>query len=57
MFDSEVQTVTKLQEKAIEDEQVEALVKRKGSFSASVIFTNVGTMCVTSGSIIKAQRI
>ena len=34
-----------------------ALVERKGGFSASAIFTNFGTMCVTSGAIIKSQRI
>ena len=36
---------------------MKALVERKGGFSASAIFTNVGTMCVTSSAIIKAQRI
>ena len=36
---------------------MKALVERKGGFSSSAIFTNVGTMCVTSGAIIKAQRI
>ena len=36
---------------------MKALVEIKGGFSASAIFTNVGTMCVTSGAIIKAQRI
>ena len=36
---------------------MKALVERKGGFSASAILMNVGTMCVTSGAIIKAQRI
>ena len=36
---------------------MKALVERKGGFSASAIFTNFGTMCVTSGAIIKSQRI
>ena len=34
---------------------MKALLDRKGGFSTSEIFTNVGTMCVTSGAIIKAQ--
>ena len=36
---------------------MKALVERKGGFSASTVFPNVGTMCVTSGAIIRAQRI
>ena len=57
IFDAEVPTATKLRRKETEEEQVKALVERRGGFSASAIFTNVGTMCVTSGAIIKAQRI
>ena len=57
IFDAEVPTATKLRRKETEEEQVKALVDRNGGFSASAIFTNVGTMCVTSGAIIKAQRI
>lgn len=36
---------------------MKALVERKGGSSASAIFTNVRTMCVTASAIIKAQRI
>ena len=36
---------------------MKALVERKGGFSASTIFTNVGKMCGMSGAIIKSQRI
>ena len=57
IFDAEVPTATKLRRKETEEEQVKALVERKGGFSASAIFTNVGTVCVTSTAIIKAQRI
>ena len=57
IFDAEVPTATKLRRKETEEEQVKALVERKGGFSASAIFTNIGTMCVTSGAIIKAQRL
>ena len=57
IFDAEVPTATKLRRKETEEEQANALVERKGGFSASAIFTNIGTMCVTSGAIIKAQRI
>ena len=57
IFDAEIATATKLKRKETEDDQVKALVARKGAFSASAIFTNIGTMCVTSGAILKAQRI
>ena len=43
--------------KETKEEQVKSLVERMGGFSASAIFTNVGKMCVTSGTIIKAKRI
>ena len=36
---------------------MKALLDKKGGFSASEIFTNVRTMCVTPGAIIKAQII
>merc|ERR1712224_92262 len=29
---------------------------QKKAFSASCIYTNIGTMCVTSGAVLKAQR-
>ena len=56
-FDAEVPTATRSQRKETEEEQVKALLERKGGFSASAIFTNAGTMCVTSGAIIKAKII
>ena len=34
-----------------------ALVDRKGGFSASAVYTNVGTMCITSSAVLKIQRI
>ena len=57
IFDAEIATATNLKRKDTEDDQVQALVARKGAFSASAIFTNIGTMCVTSSAILKAQRI
>ena len=56
IFDAEIATATNLKRKDTEDDQVKALVARKGAFSASAIFTNIGTMCVTSTAILKAQR-
>ena len=56
IFDAEIPTATTLRRKETEDEQVKALVDRKGGFSASAIYTNIGTMCVTSSAILKAQR-
>jgi len=57
IFDAEIATATNLKRKDNEDDQVKALVVRKGAFLASAIFTNIGTMCITSSAILKAQRI
>ena len=56
IFDAEIATATKLRRKETEEEQINALIDRKGGFSASSIFTNIGTMCVTSSAVLKAQR-
>ena len=56
IFDAEIPTATTLRRKETEDEQVKALVDRKGGFSASAIYTNIGTMCVTTSAVLKAQR-
>ena len=56
IFDAEIPTATTLRRKETQEEQVKALVDRKGGFSASAIYTNIGTMCVTSGAVLKAQR-
>ena len=56
IFDSEIPTATTLRRKEIQDEQVKALVDSKGRFSASAICTNIGTMCVTSSAVLKAQK-
>ena len=56
IFDAEIPTATNLRSKETEDEQVKALIERKGGFSASAIYTNIGTMCITSGAVLKAQR-
>ena len=57
IFDAEIPTAAKVRRNNTEEDQVKALVARKGGFSASSIFTNIGTMCITSGAILKAQRI
>ena len=36
---------------------MQALVKRKGGFSASPIYKNVGTMCITVSAVLTAQTI
>ena len=56
IFDAEIATATNLKRKGTEDDQVKALVARKGAFSASAIFTNIGTMCITTTAVLKAQR-
>ena len=57
IFDAEIATATNLKRKDTEDDQVKALVARKEELSASAIFTSIGTMCVTSSAILKAQMI
>ena len=56
IFDAEITTASKLQSKEAEDEQVKALVDRKEGFLESSIYTNIGTMRVTSSTVLKAQR-
>ena len=57
IFDVQITTATSIKRKQREEEQVRALIKRKGAFSASSIYTNLGSMCVSSPSVTKAQRI
>ena len=56
IFDADIPTATNLKRKETEYEQVKALIERKGGFSASSIYKNVGTMCITLGAVLKAQR-
>ena len=55
IFDTEIPTATNIRRKETEDKHVKALIERKGGFSASSIYTNIGTMCITSGAVLKAQ--
>ena len=57
IFDAEIPTATTLRRKETQEEQVKALVDRKGGFSVSAIYTNIGTMYVISSAVLKAQRI
>ena len=57
VFDDEIPTATKLRRKEAEEDQVQALVKSRGDFSASLIYKNVGTMCITPSAILTAQMI
>ena len=41
VFYAEIPTATNIRSKEIEDEQVKALIERKGEFSVSSIYTNV----------------
>ena len=51
-----VATSSSLKQKERECDQTEILLKRKGAFSASGIYTNMGSMCVSCPAIPKAQR-
>ena len=55
--DTKISRATKIQRKETEQDQVKALVTRKGVFSTLSVYTNVGTMCITSNVVLKAQRI
>ena len=57
IFDAEIVTATKLKRKENEEDQINSLIARKGSFSVSAMFTNIGTMYVTSSAFLKAQRL
>ena len=46
IFDAEIPTATKLRRNDTEEDQVKALVTQKGGFSASEIYTNIGTICI-----------
>ena len=56
IFDVQLSTATSLKRKEREEDQSRTLLKKKGAFSASAIYTNLGTMCVSSPSITKVQR-
>ena len=56
IFDAEIDCAPVIQRSTEEKEQIQALVWKKKAFSASGIYNNIGTMCVTSGAVLKAQR-
>ena len=55
IFDAQIPTATNLRRKEKEYEQVKALIERRGGFSASSLYINVGTIFITSGAVPKAQ--
>ena len=57
VFDALVTTATCLHCKDTGEEQVQAHVSRRAGFYASAIYTNIGTMCITAGAVLKAQSI
>ena len=56
IFDAEIDSAPMIQRSHEEKEQIRALVSKKKASTASGIYTNIGTMCVTSGAVLKAQR-
>ena len=56
IFDAKIPTATNLRRKEIEDKHVKGCIERKGEFSASSIYTNVGTIYITLGAVLKTQR-
>ena len=56
IFDAKVDDAPVIRRHEEEEAQVEALVKKRKAFSASGIYTNIGTMCVTSEAVLKAGR-
>ena len=57
IFDATIPTAQVARRSTEEEHQVKALVDQKSAFSAPSIFTNVDTMCITAGAVLKAQRI
>ena len=57
IFDAEITTTTIIRREKEEKDKVKALVDQKGAFSASTIYTNIGTMCITTCTVLEAQRI
>ena len=56
IFDAHIKIAPVIRREEEEAKQVEALVNRKKAFSASGIYQNIGTMCVTSTAVLQAQR-
>ena len=56
IFDADIPTAPNIRSKETEDEHFKALIERKVVFSASSVYMNVGTMCITLGAVLKAQR-
>ena len=57
IFDADIPTSTKPRRKEAEEDQVQAVVKRKGGFYALLIYTNVGTTCIASIELLMVQMI
>ena len=56
VFDAKIDTALVIRRRAKEEDQNDELVAQKKGFSDSDIYTNIGTMCVTSEAVLKAQR-
>lgn len=54
-FDVTIATSTSIKRKEREDDQAHTLQKRKGAFSSSRIYTNMGSMCVSAPAVTQAQ--
>mmetsp|Transcript_7811 Transcript_7811/g.9089 ORF Transcript_7811/g.9089 Transcript_7811/m.9089 type:complete len:275 (+) Transcript_7811:1191-2015(+) len=56
IFDVTIATSTSIKRKEREDDQAHALMKRKGAFSVSGTYTNMGSMCVSWPAVTQVQR-
>jgi len=56
IFDIKIPHAYKAQRKATEEEQVQELVKKSATFSASGIFMHTGSMLLTSDVLLSASR-
>lgn len=56
LFYVKIAIATRFERNEREEEQTAVLLKWKGVFSVSGIYRNIGSMCVSFPSVIKAQR-
>ena len=55
--DAKIVTVTNIMIKETKEDQVQASAARELGLLVLSIYTDIGTMCITSGAVHKAQRI
>ena len=57
IFYAEIITAIAIRREKEEKDQVKSPDDRKGVCTVSAVYTNIGTVCVTAGAVLKAQRI